>query len=85
MRDGFAVGGFAGRALHIDVNPLMIAGRVGETVDPLLIDKKPISHAQLLSGMSGQFGRGVDLDHALSGFVEYGMPRLFIAGWLRFF
>ena len=35
------------RALRVDVDPLVVAGRVGERVDPLLRDLEPLARAEL--------------------------------------
>ena len=48
MRDGRAEGAVLG-ALGVDVNPLVIAGGVGKSIDPLLGDLYPVAEAQLLS------------------------------------
>src|SRR5258706_10487006 len=43
MRDRTAERRLAFRALGVDVNPLMIAGRIGKTVDAGLIDRHPVA------------------------------------------
>ena len=45
---------FFGRALDVDVDPLMVAGGFGELVDPLLGDFQPIGHADFLADQAGQ-------------------------------
>lgn len=47
MRDRAAERRLAPRTLRIDVNPLVIAGRVGETVDATLIDLDPAARERL--------------------------------------
>ena len=63
--DGFSAGRFARRALDIDVDPLMVARRVREAVDPLLVDEKPVSDAEFPSGIGGEIRRSVDFDHPI--------------------
>ncbi len=48
MRDGGAERALL-RLLGIDVNPLVVAGRLGELVDPLLLDLQPVGVPQLLT------------------------------------
>ena len=43
--------GALGRPLGIDVDPLMIAGGLGEGVDALLGDFQPVAVAEVLSGL----------------------------------
>jgi hypothetical protein len=40
---------FPGRARGVDVNPLMIAGGVGELLDAILRDRKPVADGDLLA------------------------------------
>jgi hypothetical protein len=47
VRDRAAERRLAPRTLRIDVNPLVIAGRVGETVDATLIDLDPAARERL--------------------------------------
>ena len=49
MRDGAAERAALG-ALHVDVDPLVVAGGLGERVDPLLGDLDPVAGADLLAG-----------------------------------
>ena len=37
------------RALHIDVNPLVVTGGLGEHVDLLLSDRGPLARTELLA------------------------------------
>ena len=43
------------RALGIEVNPLMVAGRIGKHIDPLLVDFIPIADAQFFADSTGIF------------------------------
>ncbi len=45
-------------ALYIDVDPLVVAGGLGEAVDALLVDQHPVGHAQLLADHVRQLGDG---------------------------
>ena len=36
-----------GRTLGIDVNPLVVGGRLGELIDAVLVDHDPVGHADL--------------------------------------
>src|SRR5687767_1993271 len=53
MGDGGAAGQFLLGALLIDMNPLLVAGRFREEVDPLLRYLDPFAHADL--GADGSF------------------------------
>ena len=55
MRDRGPERRLAAASLGVDVNPLMVAGGVGELVDPLLRDLKPIPHRDLLPYQRLQF------------------------------
>ena len=37
------------RTLDVDVDPLVVVGRVGELVDPVLVDRQPLGGADLLA------------------------------------
>ena len=39
-----------GGALHVDVDPLMVSGRLSKHVDAILINHMPIGHANFLAG-----------------------------------
>jgi hypothetical protein len=43
----------AGRPLDVDVNPLVVAGRLGELVDPLLVDQDPFAGAEVFANVLG--------------------------------
>src|SRR5881296_3624814 len=47
--DRLAAGHLALRTLDVDVDPLMISGRLGELVDHRLIDRDPVRRAELAS------------------------------------
>ena len=47
--DGFAVGKFLRRPLRVDMNPLKIAGRLGEAVNFLLVDLDPFGQPDLFT------------------------------------
>jgi len=54
MRDRAAERRLASRAFRVDVNPLMIAGRVGETVDASLVDLDPAAHERCFADPRAQ-------------------------------
>ena len=43
-----------GGALHVHMDPLMVAGGLGELVHPLLGDLDPVRHADFLTDQAGQ-------------------------------
>ncbi len=47
--DGHAEGGFAAGALGIDVDPLPVAGYLGELVDRVLSDGQPVAGGDFLA------------------------------------
>ena len=53
MGDGRARGNLGSRALAVDMNPLVIAGGVGEGVDARLVDSHPVGDAKFLADQSG--------------------------------
>ena len=55
--------GPAGGALDVDVDPLVVAGRVGERVDPLLVDLEPLAGAELLADRGGDLVEGGERAH----------------------
>jgi len=66
VRDGRSVRRFPGRALAVDVDPLVIFGRAGKGVDALLAHAEPIGHRDLLADeLSQLFDAAVDLGHVL--------------------
>ena len=52
------------RALHVDVDPLVVTGRVGEEVHPVLGDLHPVAGAELLALQGRQLGDGGGRGHA---------------------
>ena len=48
----------AGRALGVHVDPLVVVGRVGESVDPVLLDPAPRRRTQVQFGDVGELGHG---------------------------
>src|SRR5258708_30898285 len=68
MRDRLAARHLALGALDIDMNPLMVAGRVGEFVDLFLGDRKPVADPDLLAFKGLQIGGAFDFQHR-------GLPR----------
>ena len=63
MRDGGAVGQLAPGPLDVDMDPLVVAGRLGETVDALLRDQYPIADPDLLADGSFHGGEIGKLPH----------------------
>src|SRR5271170_93056 len=53
-------------ALDIDMDPLMVAGRIGEFVDDCLVEGEPVADPNLLADILGEIGRPLDLYHTLS-------------------
>ena len=51
------------RPLRVDVDPLVVAGRVGEAVDPLLGDLDPVAVAEVLPLRGAQVVCGLELGH----------------------
>ena len=52
-----------GGALGVDVDPLVVAGGVGERVDPLLVDRDPVAVAEVLADGGLQLGESVKVAH----------------------
>src|ERR1700687_3918600 len=63
MRDRLAARHLALGALDIDMDPLMVAGRVGEFVDLLLGDGVPVADPDLLAFVGLQIGGAFDFQH----------------------
>ena len=63
--DGAPIRTLLGRAVGIDVDPLVVERGVGEEVDAVLIDEKPVGLAELLAKVGGKFvvGRNDELIH----------------------
>ena len=63
MGDRLAARHLALGALDIDMDPLMVAGCLGEFVDDRLVDGEPVADPDLLADKLGEIGRPLDLDH----------------------
>ncbi|MFN3143885.1 MAG: hypothetical protein ACE368_00800 [Paracoccaceae bacterium] len=63
MRDGLAAGLFTGGTRRVHVNPVVIPGKVGESVDPCLGDLIPVRRAKRPARVLCQFHRGLDDHH----------------------
>ena len=63
MGDGGFPRGFTGGTLDIQMNPLEITGCLGKLVDPVLIDKNPVTDPQLGSHGRLQLFRSADNAH----------------------
>src|SRR5439155_26777063 len=63
MRDRLAARHLALGTLDIDMDPLMVAGRVGEFVDLLLAYRIPVADPDLLALVGDQIGRAFDFQH----------------------
>src|SRR5437762_12819473 len=63
MRDRLAARHLALGALDIDMNPLMIAGSVGEFVDLLLGHRVPVADPDLLALIGLQIGGAFNFQH----------------------
>jgi hypothetical protein len=49
VRNWPSKGAFPLRPLDIDVNPLVVAGALGELIDPRLVNRQPIRDTELLA------------------------------------
>ena len=66
MRDRATEGGLAARAVDVDVDPLVVAGRVGEPVDAVLVDERPVADEQFGTQArvdGGDVGKDRDFGH----------------------
>ena len=63
MRDRLAAGHLLFAALDIDMDPLVIAGRIGEFVDLLLSYLIPVADADLLALMGDEIAAAFDFQH----------------------
>src|SRR5580704_4327664 len=84
MRDRLAARHLALCPLNVDVDPLMIAGGLGELVDHRLIDQHPFAAADLLADMGLHVGRLLDFQHGAlplrGGLIMPGQSGL-VATW----
>src|SRR3954464_5603016 len=94
VRDRTAEGALRLRPLHVDVDPLVVTGGVGEEVDVVLGDLEPVAGTQLGADETGQLGHRGRSGHAeafLRGtcgrqvfFVErFFVERSFVRTFLR--
>src|SRR5436853_4577341 len=70
MRDCLAARHLALGALDIDMDPLMVAGRVGEFVDLLLRYREPVADADLLPLIGFEIGGAFHFQHRLLPFFD---------------
>ena len=47
MRDGGSHGALATSPINVDVDPLIVAGAMGEFIDPTLVQANPLRHTEL--------------------------------------
>src|SRR6266699_6256470 len=69
MGDCLATRHLALGTLDIDMDPLVIAGGVGEFVDLLLRHRVPVAGADLLAGVGQQIGWAFDFKHRVAPLV----------------
>ena len=60
VSDGRAERRFAASALDIDVDPLVVAGEVGEAIDHFLGDLYPVADSDFLAGEGAQFVQAIN-------------------------
>ena len=60
MRDGAAEGALLLGALDVDVDPLVVPGRVGEEVDLVLGQLLPVAVAEVLPGLGPELVQSLD-------------------------
>jgi hypothetical protein len=53
-------------ALGVEVDPLVVVGRVGEEPDPLLRHGDPVADADLLADQVLELGDGLEASHRIS-------------------
>jgi hypothetical protein len=75
MRDRRAVGTFLLGPLDIDVDPLVVAGDIGEVIDALLVDFQPFADAEFGADQTGRVVDGGNELHEIAAFA-WGTPRL---------
>src|SRR3954470_1037704 len=71
VRDRAAEGALLLRPLHVDVDPLVVTGGVGEEIDRVLGHLVPVADAELLALQRGQFGDRGGGGHASSSVSTY--------------
>ena len=62
---GVIVAGIVGCALFVDVDPLVVAGDVGEGVDGVLVHRQPLGGAELLADERLELVDAVDCAHVV--------------------
>ena len=55
------------RAVDVDVDPLVVAGRLGELVDPVLLDGQPLAGAEILADRVGELVEAGEGAHGPQG------------------
>ena len=66
------------RALDVDMDPLVIVGRIGELVDAVLGDLEPLAGTEILADrLLERFGAAEFLSHVGSSCAPEGRP-----GWM---
>ena len=63
MGDGLAARHVRPRALRVEMDPLAVFGRLGEPVDPVLVDLNPVADAEFLTDPILKVGECCDLQH----------------------
>jgi hypothetical protein len=63
VRDGLAARRLLGSALLVDVNPLLVAGRLRELVDAVLRDLDPVADADLGPDSGSEVVKSVEYPH----------------------
>ena len=78
MRDRLAVRHLPFGALGVDVYPLVVGRRLGELVDPVLVDHDPVGQADLLALQRFGIFNGLDYPHNTSLITQNLLaPQLF--------
>src|SRR5262249_55577718 len=75
VRDRAAERAFADRPLHVDMDPLAVAGAVGEFVNALLVQRDPRRWAECRANVFAEPGKGNLVNHRSSP-VCWGSGRL---------
>src|ERR1700676_1387984 len=65
MRDGLAARHLLLRSLDIDMDPLVVAGGIGEFVDLFLGHRVPVADPDLPADIGGEIGPSFDFQHGL--------------------
>ena len=59
------------RALRVDVDPLVVGGRVGEAIDAVLVDRDPVADDRVLADDRLEIGDRLKRPHAVSLFDSF--------------